>query len=249
MVLAASLLTSLFVLQGPSLDFDFFRDRIEPLLMKKRPGHARCVACHQHRAQFPLLPLSADETSSSLDASRRNFESAKRLVVRGEPFRSRLLTMPLAEEAGGAPFHPGGKFWESPSDPEWQTLAEWIGSEAPADERPLLDFELYRARIEPIFLEKRPGHARCVACHQHRAQFPLQPLSPGSASWNEDQSRRNFESAKQLVVPGDPLRSRLLMMPLAEEAGGTPFHPGGKFWESQEDPNWQKLAGWVRGRR
>ena len=28
-----------------------------------------------------------------------------------------------------------------------------------------LDFEIYRTRVEPIFIKKRPGHARCVACH------------------------------------------------------------------------------------
>ncbi len=37
-------------------------------------------------------------------------------------------------------------------------------------------------------------------------------------------------------------------MPLAEEAGGTPFHPGGKHWESQDDSEWQVLALWVRDR-
>jgi hypothetical protein len=37
-------------------------------------------------------------------------------------------------------------------------------------------------------------------------------------------------------------------MPLAEAAGGTAFHPGGKHWTSQDDPEWQALADWVRGR-
>jgi hypothetical protein len=36
--------------------------------------------------------------------------------------------MPLAHEAGGNSFHPGGKHWESQSDPEWQSLAEWVRS-------------------------------------------------------------------------------------------------------------------------
>ena len=42
-----------------------------------------------------------------------------------------------------------------------------------------------------------------------------------------------------------PLKSRLLTMPLAHEAGGTEFHPGGKHWESQNDPEWKALAAWV----
>jgi hypothetical protein len=77
----------------------------------------------------------------------------------------------------------------------------------------------------------------------------LQPLPAGRTTWTEEESRRNFEAAQRLVVPGDPLTSRLLMMPLAKEAGGDAFHPGGKHWESQNDPEWQTLASWVRGQR
>jgi hypothetical protein len=36
---------------------------------------------------------------------------------------------PLAEDAGGDPFHTGGKFWKSKDDPEWQILAQWVNSE------------------------------------------------------------------------------------------------------------------------
>jgi hypothetical protein len=115
---------------------------------------------------------------------------------------------------------------------------------------PALDFEFFRTRVEPIFLYKRKGHARCFVCHTRSGTpFHLQPLSPGSSSWTDEESRRNFEAARHLVRPGDPLGSRLLLMPLAEEGGGTPFHPGGKHWESQDDPEWQSLADWVRGRR
>ena len=35
-------------------------------------------------------------------------------------------------------------------------------------------------------------------------------------------------------------------MPLTHEAGGTEFHPGGKHWESQSDPEWKALADWVK---
>jgi hypothetical protein len=52
-----------------------------------------------------------------------------------------------------------------------------------------------------------------------------------------------------MVVPGDPLGSRLLQLPLAEAAGGNSFHPGGKHWTSQTDPEWQTIASWIRGSR
>ena len=38
-----------------------------------------------------------------------------------------------------------------------------------------LDYEYYKARVEPLFLTKRDGHARCFVCHvrcQQRVQAP-----------------------------------------------------------------------------
>ncbi|MNC95953.1 hypothetical protein D3C83_131940 [compost metagenome] len=75
----------------------------------------------------------------------------------------------------------------------------------------------------------------------------IQALSPGRDTWTEEESRKNFEVIRRVVVPGDPRASRLLMMPLAAEAGGIAFHPGGKHWASQDDPEWRILADWVRG--
>ncbi len=36
------------------------------------------------------------------------------------------------------------------------------------------------------------------------------------------------------------------MHPLAPEAGGDVFHSGGHQFASQDDPDWQVLATWVR---
>jgi hypothetical protein len=110
-----------------------------------------------------------------------------------------------------------------------------------------LDFDVFKSKVEPLLLEKRPGHARCYVCHSTSTAFRLQALSPGAKTWNEEQSRKNFETARRFVLPGVPLKSRLLTMPLAEEAGGVSFHPGGKHWESQNDPEWKTLADWVNG--
>ncbi len=112
---------------------------------------------------------------------------------------------------------------------------------------PSLDFEYYRTRVEPIFLKKRPGHSRCVVCHAaSNNAFRLQPLPAGSTNWTEEQSRSNFEMASRLVTPGDPSTSRLLLHPLAAEAGGDRFHSGGRQFASQSDPDWRVLADWVR---
>jgi len=110
-----------------------------------------------------------------------------------------------------------------------------------------LNFETYRVRIEPIFLERRKDGVRCYDCHSLLyTRLRLQPLSPGSSSWTEEQSRRNFEVVSQLVAPSNPMKSRLLLHPLAQEAGGDPVHGGGKFWTSQSDPEWVMIADWIR---
>jgi hypothetical protein len=108
-----------------------------------------------------------------------------------------------------------------------------------------LNYDLFKAKVQPLLLEKRPGNARCIACHARSTAFRLQPLPTGRA-WNEEESRKNFEMASRFVLPGVPAKSRLLTMPLVHEAGGTEFHPGGKHWKSQADPEWKALADWVR---
>ena len=109
-----------------------------------------------------------------------------------------------------------------------------------------LDFGTYRTRVEPIFLKKRPGHARCVVCHEaNNSAFRLQPMPPAGGSWTEEQSRKNFENVVRLVKPGDPLGSKLLIHPLAPDAGGDEFHGGGWQFVSQKDPDWMTIAQWV----
>jgi hypothetical protein len=114
---------------------------------------------------------------------------------------------------------------------------------------PELDYEVFKAKVQPLLLEKRPGHARCVVCHSTGTAFRLQPLAAGAKSWNEEQSQKNFDMIKRFVLPGVPAKSRLLMMPLTHEAGGIAFHPGGKHWESQDDPEFKMLANWVNGKK
>jgi hypothetical protein len=110
---------------------------------------------------------------------------------------------------------------------------------------PALDFEFFKTRVQPIFVAKRPGHARCTSCHIEGTPLRLQPFSSGT-NWDDEASRKNFETMKRVVMAGN-LKSRLLMHPLAEKAGGDFFHNGGKHWTSQNDPEWQTLKAWVLG--
>ncbi|HEV2103443.1 MAG TPA: cytochrome D1 domain-containing protein [Candidatus Acidoferrum sp.] len=247
--------------QGAALDFETYRTRIEPVFLKQRESGPRCYDCHSAmNTRLRLEPLAEATSSWTEEQSRKNFEAVLQLVVPGEPLKSRLLVHPLAAEAGGDPAHGGGKFWKSQSDPEWRMLAEWVRQAAPAPTSAHttansqsgdgLDFESFKASVQPIFLKERPGHARCYGCHNsaNRA-FHLVALSPSLTDWTEEQSWQNFESAVQLVVPGKPQSSRLLTHPLAPEAGGDAFHSGGRQFASQEDPDWAALADWVRAAR
>ena len=112
---------------------------------------------------------------------------------------------------------------------------------------PTLDYEFFKAKVEPVFLNKRPGHARCVTCHTiNHVPLHLVPLSPGSTTWNEEQSRQNFELVQRVGIPGS-MESPLLRHPLAIPAGGDPAHGGGKHFQSQENPEWLTLKAWVFG--
>jgi hypothetical protein len=108
-----------------------------------------------------------------------------------------------------------------------------------------LDYDYFKAKVQPLLAEKRPGHARCITCHSTGTAFRLIRLPQGRTVYTEEESRKNFVAASRVVLPGVPLKSRLLTMPLAHEAGGTEFHPGGKHWESKDDPEWKALAAWV----
>jgi len=112
-----------------------------------------------------------------------------------------------------------------------------------------LDFEFFRTKVQPILLATRERHTRCVTCHSHGTPMRLQELSPGASTWNEEQSRRNFQVVAPRVVPLSPLQSKLLIHPLETEAGGDFYHGGGKHWSSFLDPEWQTIANWICGRK
>jgi hypothetical protein len=126
-------------------------------------------------------------------------------------------------------------------------VAVVLGTMASSAAAQTLDYEFFKTKVEPIFLKKRPGHARCVVCHSESTNaFRLQKPAEDGA-WTEEQSRENFENVRNLVKPGDPTASHLLMHPLSPDAGGDKFHGGGRQFASENDPEWQILAEWVRG--
>ena len=115
-------------------------------------------------------------------------------------------------------------------------------AQQPAATTSSLDYEFFKNRVRPILTTKREGHARCVSCHSVGTTMRLEPLSAGSGAWTEEQSRKNFETVKLKVIPGNPNASRLLLHPLSAEAGGDPVHDGGRHWTSKNNPEWLTLS-------
>src|SRR5215217_2440761 len=109
----------------------------------------------------------------------------------------------------------------------------------PAAKGATLDYEFFKTRVQPVFLTKREGHGRCYVCHSNNnARFHVVTLSPGATTWNEEQSRQNFQLIQRVAVPGS-VDSPIVKHPLDEKAGGDPHHGGGQQFQSQSDPAWQ----------
>jgi hypothetical protein len=110
------------------------------------------------------------------------------------------------------------------------------------------DIETFRSTVEKVFMTDRGGTipAACVMCHtwQTSVRFTLQTPAT-DAGWTVEQSRRNFDVVTKLVNTAAPETSRLLLKPLAADAGGM-GHTGGTFWTSRKDPEYQAILKWIR---
>src|SRR5215212_4163519 len=112
---------------APQLDYAFYKARVEPVFLKKKAGHTRCVVCHSESNNFlKFEPLAKGAKAWTDEQSRRNYETVAKLVTPGQPLVSRLLMHPLAPEGGGDVYHSGGRQFMSTKDPDWRAMAEWV---------------------------------------------------------------------------------------------------------------------------
>ena len=214
---------------------------------------ANCAMCHY-----------ADKSGTKIGPGLKDLTKNKELPSSHRPSTEANIREAIQKGRPDGQPMPMPPFGERLSAEEMQDLMAYLGEQsagAPAAQaasasRPSLDYEFFKTRVEPIFLKKRSAdHARCYVCHQishHGGEggpFSLEELSPGSSFWTEEQSRRNFETVSKLVIPGAPLSSLFLLMPLAPEAGGAEDHSGGRQFASQDDPDWKAMAAWVRGEK
>ena len=47
---------------------------------------------------------------------------------------------------------------------------------------PSLEYEYFKSKVQPIFVARRAGHARCIACHGSGTPLRLQPPSAGGVA-------------------------------------------------------------------
>ena len=238
-------------------DIDAYRNTVERVFMTDRGGTiggmAACVMCHtwQTRPMRFSLETPATDAGWTVEQSRKNFDIVTKLVNTKDPEASRLLLKPLATQAGGFN-HTGGTYWRSREDPEYLAVLRWIrslpaGRYAPAAE-PADDFTFFRSCVQRVFATPREGHIACSNCHAGGLVGFAPPPQNGKA-WSDEEAKRAFQSISRVIIPGNPEQSRFMLKPLHPDGGGTYTHNGPRRWQSQSDPEWQMLAGWVRGEK
>jgi hypothetical protein len=239
-----------------SADVERYRGAVEKVFMTDRGGTvggmAACVMCHTWQTSVRFtLETPATDAGWTVEQSRKNFDVVTRLINTASPATSRLLLKPLDPAAGGMG-HTGGSFWKSRQDPEYLAILNWISS-LPADryvakaDAPL-DFDFFRACVQPVFANAREGHIKCSNCHNAGLIGFAPPPQDGKA-WNDQEAKRAFSTISRLIIPGNPEQSRFMLKPLHPDGGGSYAHNGVRRWQTRDDPEWQMLAGWVRGER
>ena len=243
--------------RGPdAADIERYRNAVERVFMTDRGGTtsgvAACVMCHTWQTSVRFtLQTPATDAGWTVDQSRQNFEVVTQLINTAAPATSRLLLKPLDPSAGGMA-HTGGSFWKSRTDPEYLAILNWISS-LPADRYvakadPPVDFEFFRACVQPVFATPREGHIKCSNCHAG-GLIGFAPVPENGKTWSDQEARRAFSTITRLIIAGNPEQSRFLLKPLHPDGGGSYTHNGPRRWQSRSDPEWQMLAQWVRGER
>jgi len=117
---------------GSVLDFEYFVDKVEPILATTGADGKACVMCHASHVIFRLHPPNAEGQFSPQD-SEDNYKYAMRVVDIGDPSHSLMLIKPTrpTDSAGDVSdylaTHNGGQRWPG-NESSWQykTILQWI---------------------------------------------------------------------------------------------------------------------------
>jgi hypothetical protein len=231
--------------EGP-LDYRFYKARVAPILAK------RCAPCHadprkrRKMGRFFLRPAPGRRMRERFQ--ERNFAHVVDFVEPGDPSASPLLLKAIGLRAGGSQ-HGGGAVVR-PNSADYGTLIDWIDGkrlpeevfrppETPAGQP---DFLFFYKKVEPVLL------ARCVECHGEHAGNRLKLLThPAGEPFPLRDHYENFQRVLKMVVPGEPMKSRFLLKPLAVAAGGLK-HRGREPFAAGSDlqKDWERF---IRGER
>jgi hypothetical protein len=114
---------------APPVDFEFFRSCVQNVFSTPREGHIKCSNCHG-AGLIGFAPVPGEgRTQWNEEEARQAFRVISRLIVAGNPVKSRFLLKPLHPDGGGSYAHNGPRRWQSRDDPEWQMLAAWVRGE------------------------------------------------------------------------------------------------------------------------
>jgi hypothetical protein len=127
LAVAMGLLAAPTAAGAQALDYGYFKANIQPIFIKKRAGHTRCIICHAGANNaMRLTPLAAGATNFTEEQSKTNFETVSRIVTPGKPLDSHFLTHPLDPHFGGGMYHSGGRQFTSTDDPDWKAMSAWV---------------------------------------------------------------------------------------------------------------------------
>ena len=116
------------------VDFQYYRSCVHPgVLSVGNYGQLSCTSCHAG-GSAGFAPVSASGGALTEAEARQGFQTLQRLIVPGDPERSRFLLKPLHPDGGGSYAHNGVRRWQNRNNPEWQTLAAWIRGEVTGSE-------------------------------------------------------------------------------------------------------------------
>lgn len=198
-------------------------------------------------SRFMYVAVSGADYTAVVDLQK--LQVVDKIKVGARPARINTAILPLNRVNTPAATS-GASASPTPARPVATTGVQAANASSNRGAASAADVDFFRKNIEPLFMRARggtmPGYASCVMCHtwQTKLRFSLQTPAT-DAGWTVAQSRANFDIITRLINTAKPEASRLLIKPLAPNAGGS-GHTGGTYWNSRDDPEYQAVLTWIR---
>ena len=122
------------------LDYEFFKERVQPVFFQVGPDGKACVECHHNHG---ILKLAAPEEGRFVEElSRANYRSALKVVDLQQPERSLILAKPVSTSAtegvvdSDSVSHGGAVRWLAKEESsQYHAILEWINGGRTEDAR------------------------------------------------------------------------------------------------------------------